>query len=137
MQVTFDESYPKNVGKGVSFQDAGVSSKGIFKDTREGIDHPETVEPEKEEGEDTVNEKEESPIEVNDLLFSWKISKDHPFDIILVDITKGVTTCSKISNLCFALVSQIEPKNEKEALLDDHWLMAIQDELNQFKRNDM
>ena len=34
-------------------------------------------------------------------------------------------------------MSQIEPKNAKDALLDEHWLMAIQDELNQFKRNDV
>lgn len=34
-------------------------------------------------------------------------------------------------------MSQIEPKNEKEALIDEHWLMAMQEELNQFKRNDV
>lgn len=34
-------------------------------------------------------------------------------------------------------MSQVEPKNAKEALIDEHWLMAMQDVLNQFKRNDM
>jgi hypothetical protein len=37
----------------------------------------------------------------------------------------------------FGFVSLIEPKNVKEALLDDDWINAIQDELNQFTRNDV
>lgn len=71
--------------------------------------------------------------------FSLTTSKDHPISNILRDITKGVTTRSKISNFCchFAFVPQVEPKNTKDALLDEHWLMAIQDELNQFKKNDV
>ena len=34
-------------------------------------------------------------------------------------------------------VSQIEPRNIDEALHDEHWLLAIHDELNQFKRNEV
>ena len=50
-----------------------------------------------------------------------------------------MTTRSKISNFCYhhAYVSQVEPKNAKDALLDEHWLMAMQQELNQFERNDV
>jgi hypothetical protein len=33
-------------------------------------------------------------------------------------------------------VSQVKPKNSKTALLDKHWILAMQEELNQFKRND-
>jgi len=36
-----------------------------------------------------------------------------------------------------AFVSQLEPKSVSDALKDDHWFLAIQDELNQFKRNDV
>lgn len=55
---------------------------------------------------------------MDDLAFAWKSAKDLPFDNILGDITKGITTRSKISNLCyhFAFVSQIEPKNTKKNL---------------------
>ena len=46
-------------------------------------------------------------------------------------------TCLCASNTervsCF--VSTIEPKNVKEALLDNHWIDAMQDELNQFEKN--
>ena len=34
-----------------------------------------------------------------------------------------------------AFLSQLEPKNVKEALNDDHWIVAMQEELNQFERS--
>lgn len=75
---------------------------------------------------------------MDNLPLTWRTSKDHPIDNILGDITRDVTTNSKISDFCyhFTFVSQVEPKNAKYALLDEHWLMEVQDELNQFKRND-
>lgn len=57
MHVTFDESYPRNVGKCIYFRDPGVFSEDILKDTEKGIDQPEVVKPEEEE-EDDNNEKE-------------------------------------------------------------------------------
>ena len=34
-----------------------------------------------------------------------------------------------------AFVSDIEPKNIEEAETDEFWLMAMEEELNQFERN--
>jgi len=34
-------------------------------------------------------------------------------------------------------VSKIEPKNVKEALTDEFWIEAMQEELNQFKRSEV
>lgn len=34
-----------------------------------------------------------------------------------------------------ALVSQIEPKKFEDARDDEHWMMAMQKELNQFERS--
>lgn len=101
MHVTFDESYLRNVKKGIPFHDADVSSEDILKDIEERIDHPKSAEPENEEDDDPVKEKEGIPTKMNNLPFSWKTSKDHSIDNILGDITKGVTTYSKISNLCY------------------------------------
>ncbi|KAK8601870.1 hypothetical protein V6N12_051694 [Hibiscus sabdariffa] len=56
---------------------------------------------------------------------------------ILDDPSKGVTTRSSLRNTCnyVAFISCIEPKNIKEALHDDYWILAMQDELNQFERS--
>ncbi|KAK8609283.1 hypothetical protein V6N13_061732 [Hibiscus sabdariffa] len=56
---------------------------------------------------------------------------------ILGDPSKGVTTRSSLRNTCnyVAFISCIEPKNIKEALNDDYWILAMQDELNQFERS--
>ncbi|KAK8623109.1 hypothetical protein V6N13_118002 [Hibiscus sabdariffa] len=56
---------------------------------------------------------------------------------ILGDPSKGVTTRSSLRNTCnfVAFISCIEPKNINEALNDDYWILAMQDELNQFERS--
>ncbi|EOY08733.1 Uncharacterized protein TCM_023842 [Theobroma cacao] len=45
-------------------------------------------------------------------------------------------TRAKIKNICeyVTFISQIEPKNIDEALDDDYWMLAMQEELNRFER---
>ena len=111
MHVSFDESCPRSVGNGIVFDGACVSSQSILKDPDVESDEnnsPLECESIKEKDPDINSNK-------NDLPLEWKSIKDHPIDNILGDITKGVTTQSKISNFCyhFAFVSQVEPKNSK------------------------
>ncbi|KAL4325654.1 hypothetical protein GQ457_11G024920 [Hibiscus cannabinus] len=56
---------------------------------------------------------------------------------ILGDPSKGVTTRYSLRNTCnfVAFISCIEPKNINEALNDDYWILAMQDELNKFERS--
>ena len=63
----------------------------------------------------------------------------HSTDQIIGDKDLGVRTRSSIqNNIAFScFVSQIEPKKVEEALDDSHWLLAMQEELNQFVRNDV
>jgi len=52
------------------------------------------------------------------------------------DVSKETTTRFKLHDLCdhFTFISHIEPKNiETEA--DSYWLLAMQEELSQFERN--
>jgi hypothetical protein len=57
----------------------------------------------------------------------------------LGDISKGVTTRSRLVNFCeqYSFVSSIEPFRVEEALLDPDWVLAMQEELNNFKRNEV
>ena len=42
----------------------------------------------------------------------WRYATNHPKNLIVGDVSKGVTTCSKLHNICdhFAFISHIEPK---------------------------
>ena len=94
---------------------------------------------EKEEDDNQEKKDDESREENDSLPLEWRISKDISIDKIIGDITKGVRTHSKIGNFCYhhAYVSQVEPKNANDVLLDENWLMAMQAELNQFESNDV
>jgi hypothetical protein len=70
---------------------------------------------------------------------SWRIVKNHPIDQILGGPSQGVNTRSSLRNVCnnMAFVSEIEPKNIEEAETYEFWLMAMEEELNQFERNNV
>jgi hypothetical protein len=63
------------------------------------------------------------------------IQRNHPVDQILGDISKGVTTRSQLSKFCehYSFVSSIEPFRVEEALQDSDWVLAMQEDLNNFK----
>jgi hypothetical protein len=67
------------------------------------------------------------------------IQRNHLVNQILGDISKGVTTRSRLSNFCehYSIVSSIEPFRVEKALQDLDWVLAIQKELNNFKRNEV
>jgi hypothetical protein len=58
--------------------------------------------------------------------------RNQPVDQILGDISKGVTTRSRLANFCehYSFVSSIEPFKVEEALQDPDWVLAMQEELN-------
>ena len=67
----------------------------------------------------------------------WRFTPHHPKDLIIDDVSKGVTTRSKLLDLCghYTFISHFEPKNILEAEGDSYWLLAMQEELNQFEHN--
>ena len=73
----------------------------------------------------------------DDLPKAWKNVKDHPLDQVIGDPAEGVRTRRALMETCEheAYISQIEPKNFKEAETDEQWINAMQEELGQFKRN--
>ena len=71
------------------------------------------------------------------ILKDWRYAINNHKDLIIGDVSKGVTTYSKLHDICghVAFISHIEPKNILEAEGDSYWLLAMQEELNQFERN--
>ena len=64
------------------------------------------------------------------------IQRDHPVNSILGDIHKGVTTRSRVAHFYehYSFVSSIEPYRVEDALRDPDWVLAMQEELNNFTK---
>jgi hypothetical protein len=67
------------------------------------------------------------------------IQRDHPVNSILSDIHKGVTTRSRVAHFYehYSFVSSIEPNRVEDAQRDSDWVLAMQEELNNFTRNEV
>jgi hypothetical protein len=58
---------------------------------------------------------------------------------MLGDIQKGVTTQSQVAHFCehYTFISSIEPYRIEDALRETDWVVAMQEELNNFTRNEV
>jgi hypothetical protein len=67
------------------------------------------------------------------------VQRDYPLDNILGSIQRGVTTHSRLANFCehCSFISSFEPLKVEEALGDPDWVMVMQEELNNFTRNEV
>jgi hypothetical protein len=65
------------------------------------------------------------------------VQRDHPVNNIIGAIEKGVTTRSHVTTFCeyYSFVSSFELFQVEDALWDPDWVIAMQEELNNFKRN--
>ncbi|CAM8981771.1 unnamed protein product [Rhodiola kirilowii] len=90
-----------------------------------------------DEAEDTSTQEDIAALQP-----SRQIARNHPKFEIIGEPSEGMRTRGKVTNFrqlaaCSCFVSTIEPKNIKEALLDEYWVLAMQEELEQFARNDL
>jgi hypothetical protein len=92
-----------------------------------------------QEGAHEEDDKEEEASRGPPTQVQTTIQRDHPVDQILGNISKGVTTRSRLANFCehYSFVSSIEPSRVEEALQDPDWVLAMQEEINNFKRNEV
>jgi hypothetical protein len=84
-------------------------------------------------------DKEEEASKIPPTQVRSTIQRNHPVDKILGDISNGVTTRSRLANFCehYSFVSSIEPFRVEEAWQDPDWVLAMQEEINNFKRNEV
>ena len=70
-----------------------------------------------------------------DLPKDWKFVINHSQNQFIGNPSSGVRTRSSLRDICNNLVfiSQIKLKNINDTLVDEYWMIAIQEELNQFE----
>nr|GEW98482.1 integrase, catalytic region, zinc finger, CCHC-type, peptidase aspartic, catalytic [Tanacetum cinerariifolium] len=66
-------------------------------------------------------------------------SKDHPLDNVIGNPSRPVSTRKQLATdalwcLYSSVLSKIEPKNFKSAIIEDCWFQAMQDEIHEFDR---
>jgi len=66
---------------------------------------------------------------------SWRIVDHHPQEQIIGETADGIRTRRSFQTNDLAMISQIEPKSIKEAIIDESWIEAMKEELNQFEKN--
>ena len=90
-----------------------------------------------------VDDDDDGPIQHQSLVphprVHQSVQQDHPVDNILGSIQRGVTTRSRLATFCgcYSFVSSLEPLRVEEALDDPDWVLAMQEELNNFTRNEV
>ena len=93
---------------------------------------------ENEQNKNQVNDPEPTTVPTREFVPKpWRYQKCHPLDLIVSDLNERTQTKSQMRNFYahFAFLSTLEPKNHEEALKDSEWIIAMQDELNEFERN--
>jgi hypothetical protein len=128
---------PSNQPQETSPNDTTPIAQGIDQDNHEEYAEPNVQGQEEindQGGDEDVGDKEEAPSHPR---VHQNIQRDHPVDNILGDIEKGVTNRSRVANFCehYSFVSSFEPLKIEDALHVSDWMVAMQEELNNFKCN--
>ncbi|GKC16590.1 retrovirus-related pol polyprotein from transposon TNT 1-94 [Tanacetum coccineum] len=81
------------------------------------------------------NDIEDETLKI-DVVVNIKESRNHPLENVIGNLNQR-TLRSQAQNQSnfFCFISTIEPKNVNEALKDESWIIAMQEELNQFIAN--
>jgi hypothetical protein len=119
--------------------DTTPPAQGLDQDNHEGDVEPndQGQEESNDQGGDEDNgDKGETPPH---LRVRQNVQRDHPVNNILGDIKKWVTTRSRVVNFYehYSFVSSFESFKVEDALCDPDCMVAMQEELNNFKRNEV
>jgi hypothetical protein len=144
---------PKESEEPTQAQDQPSSSNQAYpptqdEDQAQGDEEDQEEEPpqeeDKDQGGDEVDQDKEDDQEMQGQRpphprVHQAIQRDHHVNSILGDIHKGVTTRSRVAHFCehYSFVSSIKPYRIEDALRDSDWVLAMQEELNNFTRNEV
>nr|GEW23988.1 retrovirus-related Pol polyprotein from transposon TNT 1-94 [Tanacetum cinerariifolium] len=83
------------------------------------------------------NDIVDETLEIDEIV-NIKESRNHPLENVIGNLNQR-SLRSQVQNKSnfFCFISTIEPKNVNEALGDESWIVAMQEELNQFIANDV
>ncbi|KAG5528763.1 hypothetical protein RHGRI_029433 [Rhododendron griersonianum] len=93
----------------------------------------------KDEGQEGDEDDSEQPDEEQNLEPSARVKLNHPTSQVIGKVSDPMKTRrqtrDEVSYTCY--LSLVEPKNVKEALMDECWINAMHEELHQFERNNV
>ncbi|GKC90057.1 retrovirus-related pol polyprotein from transposon TNT 1-94 [Tanacetum coccineum] len=120
LNVTFDETPPPS--KTSPLVDDDLDEEEAIRET---------------EKKNLENVVEDETLEI-DKIVNIKESRNHPLENVIGNLNQR-TLRSQAQNQSnfFCFISTIEPKNVNEALGDESWIVAMQEELNQFIAHDV
>ncbi|GKD75094.1 retrovirus-related pol polyprotein from transposon TNT 1-94 [Tanacetum coccineum] len=120
LNVTFDETPPPS--KTSPLVDDDLDEKEAIKVT---------------EKKNLENNIEDETLEIDEIV-NIKESMNHPLENVIGNLNqRALRSQAQNQSNFFCFISTIEPKNVNEALMDDSWIVAMQEELNQFIANDV
>ncbi|GJW27334.1 hypothetical protein Tco_0041145 [Tanacetum coccineum] len=124
----------KPISLNVTFDETPPPSKTSFL-VDDDLDEYEAIKVTKKKN--LENDIEDETLEVDEIV-NIKESKNHPLGNVIGNLNQRTlrSQAQNQSNL-FYFISTIEPKNVNEALKDESWIIAMQEELNQFVANDV
>ncbi|GKB16672.1 retrovirus-related pol polyprotein from transposon TNT 1-94 [Tanacetum coccineum] len=119
LNVTFDENHPPS--KTSPLVDDDLDEVEAIKVT---------------EKKNLENDIEDETLEINEIV-NIKESRNHPLENVIGNLNQ-TTLRSQAQNQSnfFCFISTSEPNNVNKALTDESWIIAMQEELNQFITND-
>ncbi|GJR34730.1 hypothetical protein Tco_1210414 [Tanacetum coccineum] len=83
------------------------------------------------------NDVEDKSLENNEII-NIKESKSHPLENVIGNLNqRTLRSQAQDKSIFFCFISTIVPININEALKDESWVIAMQEELNQFISNDV
>ncbi|GJW03492.1 retrovirus-related pol polyprotein from transposon TNT 1-94 [Tanacetum coccineum] len=120
LNVTFDETPP--LSKTSPLVDDDLDEEEAIKVT---------------EKKNLENDIVDETLEIDEIV-NIKESRNHPLENVIGNLNqRTIRSQAQTQSNFFCFISTIEPKNVNEALGDESWIVAMQEELNQFVANDV